>query len=651
MAAKRPVEQKDLLNFHFLARPSFSPDGTRVAYMVHRANLEKNGYDSNLWLCDLTTKTAKQITFSNEEKFFSWNRCGRGILFASGRGDLPKDSTRIFYLPMAGGEAKELFTIPHRATDIRSLGNDRYLLTVIYDSPHPNPEEADYYVFEQVPFMANGKGFIGQRRNGLAIYDRNLGELKRLTPEHMDVARYSISDDEQRLLILASDFTDLKPSTNHVYQLELGSGELSCLSEGLTFGFKWADYRGDGVLVIGCDQKSGGVNQNVQFFLLKDRQLQALTPELDSSLHNSVGCDCRYGLSDQMTAFALDDGSAVYCSTDGFVSRLHRIDFNSGDQVLTRQLNSVDGFDWCDGAAAVVGLQGLQLQELYLVEDGQEVQLTHHNDALLEELELSQPQHVTVDNGQGWALDGWYMKPYGYQEGKKYPTILHIHGGPKSAFGDVYFHEMQCWAAKGYAVIYTNPRGSDGRTGGFDDIRGFYGVKDYHDIMVFTEWCVQNLPFVDGQNLGVTGGSYGGYMTNWIVTHTDRFKAAVAQRSISNWVSKFGSCDIGYYYVEDQHLGTPWKNVEQPWEDSPLKHAANAKTPLLLIQSDQDYRCEMDQAFQMFTAMKVLGVECKLCLFKGENHELSRSGRPRNRLARLREILQWFQDHLDKVPQ
>ena len=164
--------------------------------------------------------------------------------------------------------------------------------------------------------------------------------------------------------------------------------------------------------------------------------------------------------------------------------------------------------------------------------------------------------------------------------------------------------------------------------------------------MAFVEHCLRELPFLDRERLGVTGGSYGGYMTNWIITQTHLFKAAVAQRPISNWVSKFGSCDIGYYYVPDQHGGRPWDDPTLAWQESPLKHVANAKTPLLLIQSQEDFRCERDQSFQMFTALKVLGVECRMCLFNGENHELSRSGRPRNRLARLREITAWFDRHL-----
>lgn len=642
----RHVEYDDLLKFKFLARPTFSPDGTKIAYVVSRADAEKNGYESDLWLYDLASGRDRQLTFTHSEKFCAWNLRGDGLLFASARGGLPKDSTRFYELPMEGGEARELFTIARTAGDIRPLSEGRWLVTAVYAPEFHNPEQADYQVFEQLPFMANGKGFTGQRRTALALYDAAVGELKRLTPDHMEVQRCSLSADRRKALIVGVEYRDVKPSLNHVYELDLESGALSCLSEGLEFGFMNAEYGGGEVIVIGCDQKSGGVNQNVQFFRLKDRRLECLTPQIDSSLHNSVGSDCRYGLADAGCPFRAKGGRLIYCSTDNYRSRLHSLGAGGDDVVLTPGLSTVDNYDWKDGAAAVVGFRGLQLQELYLVKDGAETQLTHHNDAAIAELELSQPEHVEFGNGDGWTLDGWYMKPLGYEEGKKYPTILHIHGGPKAVFGDNYFHEMQCWAARGYAVIYTNPRGSDGRPGGFDDIRGFYGVKDYHDLMTFTNWCVKNLTFIDEEKLGVTGGSYGGYMTNWIITQTGRFKAAVAQRSISNWVSKFGCCDIGYYYVEDQHLGRPWDKPELAWQESPLKHAANVKTPLLLIQSNEDFRCERDQAFQMFTALKVLGVECRMCLFNGDNHELSRSGQPRNRLARLREITQWFDGHL-----
>ena len=162
--------------------------------------------------------------------------------------------------------------------------------------------------------------------------------------------------------------------------------------------------------------------------------------------------------------------------------------------------------------------------------------------------------------------------------------------------------------------------------------------------MAFVDWAADTLPFVDRDRLGVTGGSYGGFMTNWIIGHTDRFRAAVTQRSICNWVSMAGITDIGYFFVPDQQAADIWSGVDELWNQSPLKYADQARTPTLIIHSDEDHRCELSQGLQFFTALRRNGVEARLCVFKGENHELSRSGRPRARLARLQEIVRWFRD-------
>jgi len=202
-------------------------------------------------------------------------------------------------------------------------------------------------------------------------------------------------------------------------------------------------------------------------------------------------------------------------------------------------------------------------------------------------------------------------------------------------------------AAAGYAVIFSNPRGSDGRGNEFADIRSAYGSRDYQDLMEVTDAALERFDFIDRDKLGVTGGSYGGYMTNWIIGQTDRFKAAVSHRSIANWISMFGTTDIGYYFVEDQYQGaTPWSGMDKLWEGSPLKYADRVSTPTLFIHSEEDYRCWLTEGLQMFTALKYHGVESRLCLFKGENHELSRSGRPKSRIRRLKEMLDWFDKYL-----
>lgn len=210
-----------------------------------------------------------------------------------------------------------------------------------------------------------------------------------------------------------------------------------------------------------------------------------------------------------------------------------------------------------------------------------------------------------------------------------------------------FFHEMQYWSNIGYVVMFCNPRGSDGRGGNeFADIRGKYGTIDYEDIMEFVNVVIENFSFIDKDRLGVTGGSYGGFMTNWIIGHTNRFKAAASQRSIANWISKFGTTDIGYYFVEDQQAATPWTNFEKLWFHSPMKYADRVKTPTLFIHSEEDYRCWLAEGLQMFTSLKYNGVEAKLVMFRGENHELSRSGKPKHRIRRLKEISDWFDKYL-----
>ena len=240
------------------------------------------------------------------------------------------------------------------------------------------------------------------------------------------------------------------------------------------------------------------------------------------------------------------------------------------------------------------------------------------------------------------------LEPVGYDESKSYPAILDIHGGPKTVYGTCFMHEMQYWANEGYFVFFCNPRGGDGRGNEFADIRGRYGQEDYEDIMAFTDYVLWSYPQIDKSRIGVTGGSYGGFMTNWIIGHTHRFAAAASQRSISNWISMEGTSDIGPYFGLDQAGGNAWERQDQAWWHSPLKYADKCTTPTLFIHSDEDYRCWMVEALQMFSALKVHGIESRVCLFHGENHELSRSGKPEHRIRRLKEITDWFNHYLKK---
>ena len=249
-------------------------------------------------------------------------------------------------------------------------------------------------------------------------------------------------------------------------------------------------------------------------------------------------------------------------------------------------------------------------------------------------------------NTDGVDIDGFVMKPVGYEPGKRYPGILHIHGGPKMVFGPGFHHEMQLWVASGFFVCYCNPRGSCGKGNAFADLQGKYGEVDFRDLMEFTDEVLRRYPEIDADRMGVAGGSYGGFMTNWVIGHTDRFRCAVSQRSIANYVGDYLLSDIGYYYVPDQQLGTIWEHPERLWKASPLTYADRVKTPTLFIHADKDYRCTLANGLEMFAALKLHGVESKLCMFYGENHGLSREGKPSNRISRLSEILHWMEEHL-----
>ena len=289
------------------------------------------------------------------------------------------------------------------------------------------------------------------------------------------------------------------------------------------------------------------------------------------------------------------------------------------------------------------------MQELYRCrEDGSgEQQLTHFNDEFLASRTVAPLHYLPFTDSDGVQLDGWVIEPVGYDPSKRYPAILDVHGGPKTVYGEVFFHEMQLWASEGYFVFFCNPRGGDGRGNEFADIRGKrYGVWDYNDLMEFTDHVLQSYPQIDPARVGMTGGSYGGFMANWIVGHTDRFAAVASQRSIANFISKCLTTDIGYYHNLCAVQSDPWNSPEEMWNRSPLKYADKCTTPTLFIQSDEDYRCWMADALQMFTALRMHGVPTRVCLFHGENHELSRNGKPKHRVRRLKEITRWFDRYL-----
>jgi acylaminoacyl-peptidase len=277
--------------------------------------------------------------------------------------------------------------------------------------------------------------------------------------------------------------------------------------------------------------------------------------------------------------------------------------------------------------------------------DSKSKDLTSINNAFMKQVDLPKPKEVWFKASDGFELQGWLVTPPDMKKTKKYPAILEIHGGPRAQYGFTFYFEMLYLATQGYIVFYTNPRGGGGRGETFaGSIIADWGSIDYSDCMDAADYLAQH-PHVDKKNIGLTGGSYGGYMTNWIVGHTDRFKAAVTQRSVVDLKSFNGTSDFGYE-IRYEFGGQYWHNEETYTRCSPLTYAQNINTPLLIIHSEQDLRCSIEQAEQLYITLKMMRKKVEFVRFPEESHGLSRHGRPDRRIARLEWINKWFKRYL-----
>lgn len=645
------LQINDMTDYNFLSNLEFSSDGKKLCFTVKNADMEENDYISRLWIYDLDNDNLFRLTSGKKDGNFIWLDQDN-ILFTSSRKKKEDDKslkpeTEFYKISVSGGEAEFLTTIPYAVSDFQKAAENKIVLSVSTDIEEKSEEELkkekDYEVLNEIPFWGNGQGFTNKKRTHLISLDLESKECDKLIDGNYNIINFDVLDN--KVAINMNDFSDKAKLTSELYFYDLKKDYLKQLTEEeMAIGFvKFRDEAN--IYYSATDMEAMGVNTNKDIYSIDvaSGDIEQMTDELDKSLWTSVGNDCRLGGG---KGNDVKDGELYFLTTEGYNSYLNRLTDDGLEKVINKD-GTVDMFAISGDKIAHIGFRGNRLQELYLYEAGKEERLSSFNEKVLKDKMISTPEHFTVTASDGCELDGWVMKPIGYIEGEKYPTVLEIHGGPKGAYGEIFFHEFQVLVNEGYVVVYSNPRGSDGRGNEFADIRGDYGGRDYQDLMKVMDYAVEEFDFIDSSRLGVGGGSYGGFMTNWVIGHTDRFKAAVSQRSISNWISKFCTTDIGYFFVKDQFGGvTPWDDFEKLWDGSPLKYADQVETPTLFIHSEEDYRCWLPEGIQMFTALKYHDVESRLCMFKGENHELSRGGKPKHRIRRLKEMVDWFNKFL-----
>lgn len=655
----------DFTEYKFLSGIQYSPDGKHLAYVVHQASIEKNQYLSNIYIYREETNSSYRLTTGNNERIFFW-KDDKTIVFASNRDEEVEDCSFFYEINIYGGEAIKSFEIPLNVLRVEFIDQDNLIMTSIYNHNKirldgktlEDQEELkieiednkDYEILDEIPYFRNGVGFTNKKRNRLSHYNISTGQLKFITDGFTEVMDFKLDEKKENILIISTAFMDKMQVKSDLSLYNIGGDNLRTLNPKNIYKYEYADFLEDKIIFFASKMDQYGLNENPHIFKLDPQTkeiTQISTDRFDRSLGSSVGSDIRYGGSNS----AVVDGNHLYfISTEQYSSNISRVDLDGNLEKVTSGDGSIDSFTIKNTSIKFVGLRDLRLQEIYSIVDGKEIRLTNFNNWVLDSRKLSQPEHIlfetSVEEGEGDRLDGWIMKPVDFSPERKYPTILNIHGGPKTVFGNVFHHEMQFLANAGYVILFMNPRGSDGKGNEFADIRGKYGSIDYDDLMNFVDLALENYEFIDEDKLGVMGGSYGGFMTNWIVGHSKRFEAAVSQRSISNWFSFFGTSDIGYFFSQDQIQANPWENPDKFWDHSPLKYADKVVTPTLFLHSTEDYRCWIPEGMQMYTALKYHGVDTRLCLFKGENHDLSRTGLPKHRIKRLKEIVNWFDKYL-----
>ncbi|HEY0756558.1 MAG TPA: S9 family peptidase [Ktedonobacteraceae bacterium] len=676
----RPITVEDLYEFKFLSRPRISPDGQRIAYVITEIDGRKHAYRSAIWETPTEGGEARRLSAEPANATDpSWSPDGRWLAFVSEReGEvsrkasaeqkkLGKGKSQIWLLPTAGGEARQMTFLPHGASSPTWSPDGQWLAFSAPVGPldeegedGPNPKAR---VIDRLWYKLDGAGFIFERNSHLFLLHVTGGEPRQISAGDWDDSDPAWSPDGKTLAFTSSREDDRwrAPSPDlYTLAIEDGkAGEPQRLTDG-TLACSAPAWSPDGqtiAFLAGLKWKSAG-HVDIYKIAANARQAAAtcLTQEFEGSFQDwtNTDADARDEHGAPAPTWATDGESIYTLATHRGATRVFAISSTGGNQhprVLTPGDIHVRDFaaDQARGHLALLIGTPDRPPEIFTTttkEQSELQQLTDSNHELFSQLTLGTLEHLPYTGAEGWPIDAWFLKPPDFDSTRKYPLILQIHGGPHTQYGYGFFHEMQVQAAQGYVVLFTNPRGSSGYGREFSlAVRGDWGRVDSLDIMAGVDALIAK-GSIDETRLGVTGGSYGGFMTNWLLGHNTRFKVGVTDRCVSNLASMFGASDVGWLFGDDDFEATPWENLEKLMFHSPITYVKNIQAPLLIIHSEQDLRCGIEQSEQLFTALKYLGREVRFVRFENQSHGLSRGGNPRLRLERLRHGLQWFERYL-----
>lgn len=648
MSTGRPITIDDLYDIPLVAEPNLSPDGTQVAVSVTTIDRDRDEYDAALWLVAIDGSTRTRLTGGRwSDTAPRWSPDGRWIAFISNRTDR---KPQIWVLPTAGGEARQVTTLENGAAEHDWAPDSRHLVFTSKLDPEPADnadEESDVRVITSTRYKFDGQGFLEAKLKHVFTIDAlsDGATPTRLTHgafEH-DSPRWSPGGHEIAFLANRTHGWESCPERD-IWTVPATDGEPRRLTDG-TGSFRAISWSPDGTRLAAIGERTVADRyQHPGLFTLPaaGREPTGLSNDLDRAIGDATtGGTLTTGHSTNLRWSG--DGSAVVTlvSDEGSV-HVQRFPIDGGDSIrLTFGAHHIAAFDLVGATLVTTMSDAGSPMELMTWTDGSPTPLTTFTEEWRNEVAIAAPESFWIDVNDT-RIQGWLVRP---DTNDPVPLILYIHGGPHMQFGPAFWHELQLFVAQGYAVVYINPRGSVGYSESFAQaVAGAWGHADADDFLAAVDYVVAR-GGIDETRIGVTGGSYGGFMTNWLLGTSTRFRAAVTDRSICNMTSMYGTDDIALLSL-DREMGTPWDNPETYWNMSPLKHVGAVTAPCLIIHSENDFRCPMEQAEQWFTALKRRGIATELVRFPDESHGLGRNGKPKHRVERHRRTLDWFRQYL-----
>ena len=656
---KKAVGIEDLYRLKFLREIALSPCGKMVAYTVEWMDREKNKYFSNLYLVTEKGKIHRFIRGNKNIKLPKWSPDGKFISFI--RTEIVKNEPKqnLWVIPVNGGEAFAITDVKGMFGEYGWTVDNKYIVCQFAQRKEDKeriPEKGKpplYHYVKKAWYKLDGTGMLPREKMHIWRVSIRSGKMKQLTFGKNGDGAPSVSPDGKKIVFVANrnEHFEEKLLYDDLYIVDInGRRERRLKAPAGPKGVPVFSPDSKHIVYIGHtypDQLVGWRTLYLWMVSVRAGKTVNITKSFDRTAPGYVVDDLgHYARTNPI--FSTDGRFVYYHITDNGDMKLYGIDVAKKKIIkIWGDKEVIYGFDYNGGNRFALAIStSVNPGDLYLLISGQLKRLTDLNRRFSRSHFIAEPEDFRFKGDKGDEIQGWVLKPPRFNKKKKYPLVVQIHGGPHAAYGNTMFHEFQVLAANGYIVFYSNPHGSVGYGEKFaKDLHNKWGIPDTKDILKAVSSLTKR-KYIDKKRMAVMGGSYGGFMTNWIIGHTDIFKAAVTMRSVVNMISFF-STDFGFS-LHKEFRGHLWEknNLQFYWDMSPLKYANKIKTPLLIIHSEQDHRCPISQGEELFVALKILKRDVEMVRFPLEPHGLSRHGSPRRREKRLEFILKFVDRHL-----